>query len=323
MRPVHTPTRAQSRAQSRTLSRTLGLILTAALPLTACAGVGAPGAGDGPILAGYFDCVRERGVAVSAHRAVSAPDQPENSIAAIRATGRAIPGAILELDAVLTRDGELVLMHDETLDRTTTGRGKVADLTLDQVRAVRLRGSDGRLTDAAPPTLAEALEAAGAVGAIASIDLKPADPADTLTLARAVVDEVRRTGAQGRVILITYSADDARAVSTLAPEMMVSAGLSDLTGLDGLHAPQILAWTGSREARPALWRALKDAGVEAQFGTLGAEGRRLDDVYAADGDVSEYRTLVEQGVSVIATDAPLAVMSVLRPQVEAAARCPR
>ena len=78
MRPIHTPTRALSRAQSRALSRTLGLILTAALPLTACAGVKAPGAGDGPILAGYFDCVRERGVAVSAHRAVSAPDQPEN-----------------------------------------------------------------------------------------------------------------------------------------------------------------------------------------------------------------------------------------------------
>ncbi|WP_255568092.1 glycerophosphodiester phosphodiesterase family protein [Brevundimonas sp. PAMC22021] len=311
------------RTSPNTRARLFALMLTAALPLAACAGVKTPGEAGGPILAGYFDCVREQGVAVSAHRAVSAPDQPENSIAAILATGRAIPGAILELDAALTRDGKLVLMHDETMDRTTTGRGRVADLTLAQVKTARLRGSDGRLTNAAPPTLAEALEATGSVSAIASLDLKPADSADTLTLARAVVDEVRRVGAQGRVILITYSAEDARAVAALAPEMMVSAGLSDTAGLEGLKAPQILAWTGSREARPALWRALKDAGVEAQFGTLGAEGRRLDDVYARDGDVSEYRALVENGVTVIATDTPLAVMSVLRPEIDAAARCPR
>ena len=82
-------------------------------------------------------------------------------IAAIEATGRAIPNAILEIDAVLTRDGHLVLMHDETMERTTTGRGRVADLTLAQVKAARLKASNGALTDAAPPTLAEALDAAG------------------------------------------------------------------------------------------------------------------------------------------------------------------
>ena len=98
----------------------------------ACVGAPAPAAppAGGPAMAAYFDCVREGGVALSAHRAVSAPDQPENSIAAIEATGRAIPNAILELDAVLTKDGPLVLMHDETMERTTTGRGRVADLTL-------------------------------------------------------------------------------------------------------------------------------------------------------------------------------------------------
>ena len=108
---------------------------------------------DAPALAAYFDCVRQGGgVAISAHRAQSADDQAENSIAAIEATGRAIPGAILEIDAVLTRDGRLVLMHDETLDRTTTGHGRVADRTLAEVKAARLRAPDGTLTAAAPPT---------------------------------------------------------------------------------------------------------------------------------------------------------------------------
>ncbi|GAW40926.1 Glycerophosphoryl diester phosphodiesterase [Brevundimonas sp. SH203] len=291
----------------------------------ACVGAPAPTAPSTaePAMAAYFDCVRDGGVAISAHRAVSAPDQPENSIAAIEATGRAIPDAILELDAVLTKDGHLVLMHDETMDRTTTGRGRVADLTLAQVKRARLRASNGALTRAAPPTLGEALDAAGRVGAIASIDLKPAEGGTTVDLARAVIDQVRRSGAGARVILITYNDADARAVAAMAPEMMISAGLSSVADLSGLNAPQILAWTGTREERPALWRALRQAGVEVQFGTLGAEGVRRDDRYAADGDVSEYRDLVRQGVTVIATDTPLAVKSVLGAEVAKAATCPR
>ena len=274
-------------------------------------------------MAAYFDCVREGGVAISAHRAVSAPDQPENSIAAIEATGRAIPNAILELDAVLTKDGHLVLMHDETMERTTIGRGRVADLTLAQVKRARLKASNGALTRAAPPTLGEALDAAGRVGAIVSIDLKPAEGGATVDLARAVIDQVRRSGAANRVILITYNDADARAVAAMAPEMMISVGLSRVADLRGLNPPQILAWTGTREERPALWRALREAGVEVQFGTLGAEGVRRDDRYAADGDVSEYRDLVRQGVTVIATDTPLAVKSVLGAEVARAATCPR
>lgn len=306
------------------MTRFLAPFLLTGLLASGCAGTPVREAANAPALSAYFDCVRTTGgVAISAHRAQSADDQAENSIGAIEATGRAIPGAILEIDAVLTRDGRLVLMHDETLERTSTGAGRVSDLTFDQVRAARLEATNGAVTAEPPPTLREALDAAGRVGAIASIDLKPADEAATLALARAVVAEVRAAGAQDRVILITYSPETARAVAALAPEMMISAGLSDVEGLEGLNPPQILAWTGTREARPALWRALAERGVEAQFGTLGTPGRRLDDRFAADRNPSEYRDLFDQGAVVIATDTPLAVKAVLSDQVAAAARCPR
>jgi glycerophosphoryl diester phosphodiesterase len=101
--------------------------------------------------------------------------------------------------------------------------------------------------------------------------------------------------------------------------MMISAGLSEVEGLEGLNPAQILAWTGTREPRPALTAR----GVEVQFGTLGAAGRRLDDRYAEDGDVSEYWALFEQGAVVIATDTPLAVRSVLGAELATAERCRR
>ena len=307
------------------MTRTLIALLLASTT-AACAAPGAeprPAADSGPALAAYFDCMRDGGVVISAHRGQVSPEAAENAVSSIEATGRAIPGAIVEIDAALTRDGRLVLMHDDSLDRTTTGRGKVADLTLAEVRSARLTTPGGRTLDEAPPTLAEALAAAGRVGAIASIDLKPSDEAATVALARAVVDEVRRVGAQDRVILITYSDATARAVAAMAPEMMLSVGLSSPDELEGLNPPQVLAWTGTREERPALWRSLRERGVEVQFGTLGPTGRSRDDAYAADGDPSEYRDLFREGVTVIATDMPLAVQRVLAAETAKAATCRR
>jgi glycerophosphoryl diester phosphodiesterase len=293
------------------------------LALTGCGaslGQATPGA---PALAAYFDCVRETGIAISAHRSISSADHPENSIAAIRDTARAIPGAIVEVDVARTRDGALILMHDQTLQRTTDGEGRVGELTLAQIRAVRLKTAAGVVTQEQPPTLEEALAAAGRAGAIISLDLKRSDAVTTGVLMGEIIDQVRRSRAQDRTILITSSAGGARMVSAMAPEMMISASIDDVSDLAGLNTAQVLAWTGTTEPRPGLWRALKERGVEPQFGTLGRPGTRLDDIYAADGDVSEYRDLFEQGVRVIATDTPLAVLGVLRPEVEAAARCRR
>lgn len=307
------------------MTRTLvALLLASTTAACAAPGPGSRAAASGaPALAAYFDCARDGGVVISAHRGQISPEAAENAVSSIEATGRAIPGAIVEIDAALTRDGRLVLMHDDSLDRTTTGRGKVADLTLAEVRAARLTTPGGRTLDEAPPTLAEGLAAAGRVGAIASIDLKPSDEAATVALARAVIDDVRKAGAQDRVVLITYSDATARAVAAMAPEMMLSVGLSTPDGLEGLNAPQVLAWTGTREEQPELWRSLRERGVEVQFGTLGPAGRSRDERYAADGDPSEYRDLFREGVTVIATDTPLVVQRVLAAEAAKAGRCPR
>ncbi|KRV47904.1 glycerophosphodiester phosphodiesterase [Wenjunlia vitaminophila] len=87
-------------------------------------------------------------------------EAPENSLPAIEAA--LDDGAeIVETDVRRTRDGHLVLMHDETVDRTTNGTGRVADLTLRQVRDLRLKeglgGAQADLTDERVPTLDEAM----------------------------------------------------------------------------------------------------------------------------------------------------------------------
>jgi glycerophosphoryl diester phosphodiesterase len=95
---------------------------------------------------------------VAAHRGGAAL-WPENSLAAFRGA-LALGVDALEFDVHPTADGELVVIHDATLERTTTGHGAVAEATLAEVRALRLRGRDGTVTEQMVPTLAEVLDLA-------------------------------------------------------------------------------------------------------------------------------------------------------------------
>lgn len=65
---------------------------------------------------------------------------------------------ILEVDVSKTRDGQYILMHDKTLDRTSTGKGKVADWTLDSLNRLRLLNGMQYPTASKIPTLDEVLE---------------------------------------------------------------------------------------------------------------------------------------------------------------------
>jgi len=104
---------------------------------------------------------------------------------------------MVEIDVRTTRDGALVLMHDETVDRTTDGHGAVADLEAAQIAALRVRsqggGRDSTLTARHPPTLAQALALArGKV--LVNLDVKAAS-------LDQVMDVVEAAGAQRDVLL--------------------------------------------------------------------------------------------------------------------------
>lgn len=82
---------------------------------------------------------------------------PENSKGAILSS-IARGADIVELDVHRTKDGCFILNHDRTLDRTTTGKGKVRDLTLAEIKTFKMRDRDGKPTDYDVLTLEEALE---------------------------------------------------------------------------------------------------------------------------------------------------------------------
>ena len=105
----------------------------------------------------YFRYVPGRDIIISAHRGGMQEGYPENCIASCEKTLSMMP-TFFEIDFSFTKDSVMVLMHDLTIDRTTDGKGRVADYTYEELQRFRLVDRDGNVTDYRIPTLAEVLE---------------------------------------------------------------------------------------------------------------------------------------------------------------------
>jgi len=249
----------------------------------------------------FFDCVRETGgVVLASHRAGPTADYPENALETLQyAQSHGI--FVHEIDIAESRDGVLFLMHDDRLERTTTGRGHVARTEWDRLKDLRLIDPQGRKTAYAPAKLSDVLIWAKKSGAIVELDRK-----SSTSFAR-IIQTVRKAGAENHVILITYTPEQAFEVARLAPDLMMTIGITSLDQqvrleAEGIDMRYVIAWMGTRSLDVQLTRGLAARGIETAFGTLGRPETRLDAEFWADGDPSEYQALMDQGLTLLASD---------------------
>ncbi|HET6201191.1 MAG TPA: glycerophosphodiester phosphodiesterase [Planctomycetota bacterium] len=135
---------------------------------------------------------------------------PENSLASFEAALRAGADAV-ECDARLSRDGAVLLHHDETLDRTTDGTGRVAEKRREELRALRLRGGGERI-----PLLSELLDLCrGRLGVL--VEAKVDRPGEAFPLVDAILGEISPIGPKGEVAVISFSSEAVRRVAERAP----------------------------------------------------------------------------------------------------------
>ena len=107
---------------------------------------------------------------VWAHRGASAY-APENTLEAFKlAAGHGADG--VELDVQLSRDNELVVAHDETIDRVSNGSGYIKDHTLRELKKLRFNRLFPEYRDAAIPTLREVYELLKPTGLVINVELK-------------------------------------------------------------------------------------------------------------------------------------------------------
>lgn len=126
----------------------------------------------------------------------------------------------VEFDVMLAAGGTPVLMHDETLERTTSGAGRVADTPLHALTVLRLRDAAGRLTDEPVPTFAQALQRCAQLGLAANVEIKPTTGQERETGA-AVARAVQAHDVAGAMppLLSSFSITALEAAANAAPSL--------------------------------------------------------------------------------------------------------
>jgi glycerophosphoryl diester phosphodiesterase len=238
---------------------------------------------------------------IFAHRGASA-HAPENTLAAFElALAQGAEG--IELDAKLSADGYVVVMHDATVDRTTEGHGRVQDKSLADLRSL---GAGlffaERYRAEKVPTLEEVFEALGKRMFINVELTNYSTPGDHLV--ESVCMLVKKFGLQKRVLFSSFFASNLSKARGLLPE--VPCGLLAFNGLPGAWARSFGFAFGGYQA---LHSNLKDV-TPQQVQRVHRLERRVH-VWTVNAAV-DMRRLFDWGVDAIFTDDPQLAVQVRR-----------
>lgn len=235
---------------------------------------------------------------VSVHRGGKGlVNYPENCLETINFVNDSIV-AIYEIDVAQTKDGQLVLLHDNSIDRTTTGSGKVDQLTYNELKDFNLVDDHGNETTFKIPLFSDVLTSCKKNNIILTVDIKKTVSQET------VINAIREANATDIAIIITYNIEQAQTAYTLGPDLLLSVSARNDDELNRLLATDIptenmLAFTGTRLSDVSLFKRLHDENIVCMLGTLG----NLDKSAEAKGS-QLYREWQEKGVDIMATDRP-------------------
>lgn len=240
-------------------------------------------------------------VEICAHRGRLAPSELENSVEQFERTAAAgVPW--IEIDLGTSADGTLYLLHDATLDRSTSGRGALRQTHDAQLRNVLLRTTD-RLSSEALPTFARLVAWARTANTRILVDLKDGDPT-------AAASVLRQAGLIQRVIFLSFSPESDRRALASDPDVRVSLLVNDRAAVDAAVA--------RAGGHPIAFYVLHDADATvfeyaARTGSpVITDAMSSLDLEAERGSATVYRDFVRtHPVTILVSDRPIQAMQAL------------
>jgi len=235
---------------------------------------------------------------ISVHRGgKSIKNYPENCLETLKYVNDSIH-AIYEVDVAKTKDGQLVLLHDNSIERTTNGSGLVKNMTYNELNKFNLVDDYDNETTFKIPLFSEVLQWCKTNKVILTVDIKRSVSQE------AVIKAIREANAEDISIIITYDVAQAKSAYMLAPELLLSVSARNDKEFDRLMEAKIptenmLAFTGTRLSDKSLFKRLHKNNIVCMLGTLG----NLDQHADAKGD-ELYSKWKDLGIDVFATDRP-------------------
>lgn len=241
-------------------------------------------------------------ILVTAHRAAH-EHYPENSLAAMREAIR-LRVDIIETDVRETKDSVLVIMHDKDINRTTTGKGLVNELTYAGLQQVYLL-HNGKPTTEKIPTFEEALHTVqGKI--MLDIDYK----ADGERAARNTYALIAKTKTEKQVLFFLYDYKEAPAFRKMNPDIPVmtrSYSKEDVAGiLQFGYVPVI--HVDDKFYSDSLMKAIRDKNIRVWSNALG----KYDTMETMTENSGFENLLQMKQVNVIQTDRPAQLLKFLQ-----------
>ncbi|XEC96298.1 glycerophosphodiester phosphodiesterase family protein [Paenibacillus tarimensis] len=251
---------------------------------------------------GRYDAANSIGVPplFIAHRGMSAL-APENTLPAFELSIR-MKADVIETDILQTKDGELVVVHDFSVDRTTDGTGKVSELTLEELKRLTANKTDneawkpvyGEYPDARIPTLAELLALAKGTNVVLALEMK------SIGYEKKLVELIEQYGMVTDVYVTSFSSEVLKRIRELNPDIglgYILNGGRPAQGTELVQAEKIVTdnvqlgtifFGNSSLITPEFTRYAKHRGVPVAAWTVNTK--------------QGMQELMEQGVTGIVTD---------------------
>ncbi|MFC0321886.1 MULTISPECIES: glycerophosphodiester phosphodiesterase family protein [Olivibacter] len=238
---------------------------------------------------------------ISGHRGGTEKGFPENSIEAFENTLK-YTQAFYEIDPRLTKDSIIVLMHDATLERTTTGTGKVSDYTYEELKQFKLKDVNGNVTPYHIPTLSEAIEWARGK-TVLNLDKKDVPMEMTAAL-------IKKHQAEAFVMVTVHNAEQAKFYYEQNKNQMFSAFVKTPDALKpyedvGIPASQMIAYIGPdiKPDNQVMYKLLHAKGIRCMI----SAAPTYDKLKTKEERAKAYRAIIEDGADVLESDLPIEV----------------
>lgn len=238
---------------------------------------------------------------ISGHRGSHISGYPENAIETFEYVLKNTP-AFFEIDPRLTKDSVIVLLHDATLDRTTTGKGNLSDYTWEQIKEFRLKDKDGNVTPYRIPTLEEAIKWARGK-TILNLDKKDVPMQMT-------ADIIRKNNAAGFVMLTVHNAQQAKFYFNDDPSLMMSAFVKTEEAMKeyeaaGIPWSSMIAYIGSEDkpGNSRMFELLHAKGVMYMISAAPV----YDKLATKQERAAAYRDIFKHGADILESDLPVEV----------------